>query len=162
MSKMLLVVDMQEGFRYPTCEEIIDNVKEVCSKFEIVVFSKFMNEKNSNFEKFLGWKKFQNENDRKIMKEFEDIKKEVIAHKGYGVLNNTFKEFILNKNITKVYLCGIYSDVSIIKCAMDLFDLGVECFLYEDACSSRHSTIVHKSAIESIRTIIGKERVLKL
>ena len=70
------------------------------------------------------------------------------------------KGFISKNRISKVYLCGIYTDVCIIKTAMDLFDYNIKTFVIEDACNSLHEKKNHDSAIDTLKNILGKKNIL--
>lgn len=161
MENLLLIIDMQEGFRYPEAESILPNLLKLRKSFNgKIVFSKFVNDKDSLFEKQLSWTKLQNEEDKKLFSELQASNNTEFEHNGYTVLNESVSRFIKDNKITKVYLSGIYTDVCIIKTAMDLFDEGIETFVIEDACNSLHGKSIHDSAIESLKHILGKKQIL--
>ena len=161
MKNLLLIIDMQEGFRHTESEIILPNLLKLKRSFDgKIVFSKFVNNKNSLFEKQLNWIEFQNDEDKKLFPELQTSDNIKLEHSTYTVLNKELKEFISKNKITKVYLCGIYTDVCIIKTAMDLFDNDLETFVIKDACSSLHGKKNHNSAIDSLKHIIGKKQIL--
>ena len=161
MKNLLLIIDMQEGFRHTESEIILPNLLKLKRSFDgKIVFSKFVNNKNSLFEKQLNWIEFQNDEDKKLFPELQTSDNIKLEHSTYTVLNKELKEFISKNKITKVYLCGIYTDVCIIKTAMDLFDNDLETFVIKDACSSLHGKKNHNSAIDSLKHIIGGKQIL--
>ena len=161
MKNLLLIIDMQEGFRHTESETILPNLLKLKRSFDgKIVFSKFVNNKNSLFEKQLNWIEFQNDEDKELFPELQTSDNIKLEHSTYTVLNKELKEFISKNKITKVYLCGIYTDVCIIKTAMDLFDNDLETFVIKDACSSLHGKKNHNSAIDSLKHIIGKKQIL--
>ena len=161
MKNLLLIIDMQEGFRHTESETILPNLLKLKRSFDgKIVFSKFVNNKNSLFEKQLNWIEFQNDEDKKLFPELQTSDNIKLEHSTYTVLNKELKEFISKNKITKVYLCGIYTDVCIIKTAMDLFDNDLETFVIKDACSSLHGKKNHNSAIDSLKHIIGGKQIL--
>lgn len=161
MKKLLLIIDMQEGFRYVESEAILPNILELTESFSgAVVFSKFVNNKGSLFEQQLNWIKFQEEKDTKLFSELQAPNNIEFEHGGYTVLNNNLIKLVEDHGIVEVFLCGIYTDVCIIKTAMDLFDKNIEAFVIEDACGSLDGKSLHDSAILSLRHIIGKKHVL--
>ncbi|RLD55745.1 MAG: cysteine hydrolase [Bacteroidetes bacterium] len=161
MKKLLLIIDMQEGFRCAESEAILPNLLKLKKSFKgKIVFSKFVNYENSLFEKQLNWSKFKRIEDQKIFSELHAANNIKLKHNTYTILNKELKEFIRDNKITTVYLCGIYTDVSIIKTAMDLFDNGIETFVIKDACSSLHGKECNNSAMDSIGYILGKKHIL--
>ncbi len=161
MAEMLLVIDMQGGFRSVASEAIVENILALRRSFQgEVVFSKFINRNGSLFEKQLGWTGLQTKHDRALFSELEAPGNIEMEHDSYTVLTDVLIRFIREKNITTFYLCGIYTDVCVLKTAMDLFDRGYSVFVIADACSSFHGEQHHNSAIESLRHIIGEQHVL--
>jgi len=161
MESLLLIIDMQEGFRHQRSENILPNLLKLKGSFKgKIVFSKFINKRNSLFEKQLNWIKFQNENDQKLFLELQASDNVELEHNTYTVLNDDLKKFIKTNNITKVYLVGIYTDVCVIKTAMDLFDNDIETFVVKDACNSLHGKNNHNLAIDSLEHILGKKQIL--
>lgn len=161
MKNLLLIIDMQEGFRCQKSEDLLPNLLKLKELFKgKIVFSKFINNKNSLFEKQLNWTKFQNDNDQKIFSELQSSNNIELQHNAYTVFNNELDEFVKKNKITKVYLAGIYTDVCVIKTAMDLFDNKIETFVIKDACNSLHGKINHDSAIDSLKYILGKNQII--
>ena len=156
-----MIIGMQKGFRYAGSEALLPNLLKLKKSFKgKIVFSKFVNDKDSLFEKQLNWTEFQNEEDKKLFSELRASNNIEFEHNGYTVINEALLQFIKENKIIKVYLCGIYTDVCITKTAMDLFDKGIETFVIEDAYNSLHGKSIHDSAIESLRHILGKKQIL--
>lgn len=161
MKEVLLVVDMQEGFRSPESEKIIRKILDIKNKFSNkVIFTKFVNLKDSNFEEKLGWTKFRDKSEREIFSELKSGDLEAFDHKGYTILDDKLKSFLKKGGIKRVYICGIYTDVCVMKLAMDLFDEGFEVLVVKDACASLHGNEIHNCAIKSLEHILGKDCVI--
>lgn len=153
---------MQEGFRYKTNEKIIPNIKKLIKQFKgKIIFTKFQNKKNSHFEKILNWKKFQNKKDQEVMTELKELVKETITHTNYTVLNTALKKYIKLHKINEITICGIYTDVCIIKTTMDLFDVKILVKVVENATITQYNNDQNQT-LKSIRRIIGKENVIKI
>ncbi|RJQ15515.1 isochorismatase family protein [Candidatus Woesearchaeota archaeon] len=161
MKKLLLVIDMQEGFRSKASEKILPNIEKLMAHFsEDVIFCCFRNEKNSFFEKTLHWKRFQKESDVALMKELQSYCHKKYYHAGYTVLTSALRNHIKNKQIEKISLCGVYTDVCISKAAMDLFDRKISVAVVADACTSLHGNGAHAAAVKSLQYVIGKKHIL--
>jgi|SRR3989344_982970 len=162
--KALIVIDMQEGFRYPETEAIIPDIITEIKRFEgLVIFTQFFDAKNSLFERQLKWNKFQKEENQKILKELDKYDKIVFRHFGYTAIASELIEFLKKGNVKQTYLAGIYTDVSVLKSAMDLFDHGFEVFVLRGACASVHQDQnhnLHESGLESISHVIGQDHVI--
>lgn len=161
---LLMIIDMQEGFRYLESEKIIDNIKHLHSVFSIIAMTKFIDRPGSIFEKQLNWTTLQSEEKQKLMSEFVNIKANVFNHTTYNPLTEDFRTFVIERGIDRVFIAGIYTDVSVLVSAMLLFDMGLEVFVVKDACNSVHKNQVnnlHMSAIESLTHVLGKDHVVE-
>jgi nicotinamidase-related amidase len=127
-------------------------------------FSRFKDRKNSNIEKHTKWKKFQSKKTWAIMHEIQPFstKENIFDHYSYTVLTPTMKKAFQKKRIKTIYLAGIYTDVCVIKTAMDLIDEGFNVKVIQNACSSLHSIKSHKQAIDSLKHIIGKKNIINI
>jgi len=160
---MLLIIDMQEAFRTKESEQILPNILKLKKKFAPkVVFSKFVNKKGSLFEKQLNWTLFQKKEEQKLFSELQSPNSIELEHNGYTVLNSKLKKYIKENEIEKIYLAGVYTDVCIIKTAMDLFDAGIETFVIKNACASLHWKQNHSLAIDSLKHILWKEHIINI
>ena len=160
---VLLVIDMQEGFRYKESEKILGKIQNLCKKIHpYCYFSRFKDRENSNIEKHTRWKKFQKKKAWPLMEELQKFatNDRIVDHYTYTVLTSQMEEIFNKKNIETVYLAGVYTDVCIIKTAMDLIDHEFRVKVIEDACASLHGTKSHKQAINSLKHIIGKENII--
>lgn len=161
VKKLLLVIDMQEGFRSSASENIIPNILALSKKFEnSVIYSQFVNEKGSLFDKQLNWKKFTSEQDISVLTELQSVASLKLTHSTYTVLNSKLQMYIKENSVRQVYIAGVYTDVCVLKTAMDLFDYGMEVFIVADACASLHGEEHHQWAIDSLKHILGKNHII--
>ncbi|MFV9924839.1 MAG: isochorismatase family protein [Francisella endosymbiont of Hyalomma scupense] len=161
MSKLLVVIDMQKGFDYPEARAIIVNLNKFYSYFNNVNFAMFENRKNSLFETQLKWVNFQNEEDRKLIDSIE-LPENVhfTNHHNYTVYNDELKALIKKLKPTKIYLAGLFSDVCLLKTAMDMFDNGIVPYIIQDLSGSPHGTIAHDVAFAAMKEGLGGDRIL--
>ncbi len=162
MPNILIVVDMQEGFRYNNVERIIPKIKMLLGKAKTAaVFTKFVDKKGSEFDIVLHWSKFVRKKDQELLREFarfSDLK--TITHNGLNILTKNMLKEIKRRRANTVYLCGVYSDVSIGKAAMDLFDKKIDVKIVSDATTSQNAAY-NKYVLASLRRVIGKKNIVK-
>jgi nicotinamidase-related amidase len=157
----LVVVDMQEGFRYQELEAIIAEIRLAMDIFAgSVLFAKFINREDSLFHTQLNWEKMRDSSDTKLFSQFKDYEDSSFEHYTYSILNDDLRAIIEREGISRIYLAGVYTDVSIIGSAMDLFDEGIETFVISDACASLHGNRNHETAIESLTHILGDDHII--
>ncbi len=161
MSQLLLIIDMQEGFRSKQTDQITPIIQKLSNSFKgPALYSMFVNQKSSLFENQLEWMCFQDTKDQKILDELNNETIQTISHTGYTVLTDELKTWIKDNSIQSVYLSGVYTDVCITKTAMDLFDNGIKAFIIKDACHSLHGEQHHNITIDSLSHILGKDQII--
>ncbi len=160
MNRLLIIVDMQEGFRNDNVLSIVANIRNLVMSFNgDIIFSCFENEKGSIFEDFLDYKSFQQDYEREILSELSDFTFRKFEHNTYSIFTEKLFNFIEKKEYDEIVLCGVYTDVSIHYAAMDLFDLGVKTRIISDCVMSQNED-ANFVFLESLRRIIGKDNVL--
>lgn len=158
---LLLVIDVQKNFINKNTEFLIKKISNLLEseKFNLIAFTKFVNDENSPFYKTLNWRGCLKESDKKIMIDTKNNK--VLEKRTYTAFNDELKQFMDKNNIGIIYLCGIDTDACVMKTALDLFDNKYDVKVIED-CSMSHSGIEnHKMAIHILKKLIGKENVIK-
>lgn len=132
----------------------------ISNKFDYIVFTKFINDDNSNFYRILNYKGCMTEKDRNIVIDTKNYK--IIEKRVYTAYNDELKLYIDSNNIKTIYLCGIDTDACVLKTALDLFENNLDVKVIED-CSMSHSGIeYHNSAINMLRKLIGNQNVIKM
>ncbi|APD50815.1 isochorismatase family protein [Francisella hispaniensis] len=161
MSKLLVVINMQKGFDCSEARTVITKLNKSYTYFDSVSFAMFENRKNSLFETQLKWIDFQNEEDRKLIDSIEvPDNVHFTHHHNYTVYNDELKDLIKKLKPTKVYLSGLFSDVCLLKTAMDMFDDGIVPYIIKDLSCSPHGDIAHEVAFAAMKEGLGADRIL--
>lgn len=161
-TNLLLIVDMQEGFRYRGNVKLTPRINRLIKGFEGgKAFCCFFDRKGSRFEKELKWSKFQKASSQKLLKEVNQAGLKVFRHSGYSILTKELLSFIGRSKPSSIYLCGIYSNVSISKAALDLFDRGIDVKVIADATASDNGKAGHSHAITTLVHALGRKNVVK-
>lgn len=160
MKKLLLIIDMQEGFRSCESEQIIPAIQEIKKEFDgEIIFTQFIDIKDSLFETQLQWNIFQDPKNQQIFPELYQWET-IIQHHGYTIFWEELQIYIQSEQIEAVYLAGIYTDVCITKTAMDIFDFWTKVYIYAHCCASLHGELQHISALTSLKYIIWSEHII--
>ncbi|MBD5784480.1 isochorismatase family protein, partial [Francisella tularensis] len=102
-----------------------------------------------------------NEEDIKLI-EGEEIQQNahLTHHNNYTVYNDELKDLIKKLIPAKVYLSGLFSDVCLLKTAMDMFDDGIVPYIIKDLSGSPHGDIAHEVEFEDMKEGLGADRIL--
>ena len=157
---LLLIIDLQKNFINEFTAEIPYKIQKLINsnKFKHIVFTKFINDENSNFYKVLNYKGCMTEHDRNIVIDTKDYK--IIKKRTYSALNQELKKYISNNNIATIYLCGIDTDACVLKTALDLFDNNYDVKIIENCCMSHSGLEYHSFAIQILKKMIGNKNII--
>lgn len=126
MNKVLLIVDMQNGFmnhdNYIALSKKIDEYINQ-NKYDLYIFTKFINKKKSLYENKLNWTNLQDTQSQSICVNIPD--KAIIFEKyGYGLNQNDLEE-IKKLNINTIDVCGLQTDACVYAISFQLWDNGI-------------------------------------
>ena len=162
MESLLLVIDLQNNFVNDLTENIPDKVKMLLEskRFDNVVFTKFINDENSQFYNVLDYRGCIKESDRAIVVDTGNAK--IIEKNFYTAYNDELVKYIKDNNINTIYLCGIDTDACVLKTALDLFENNYDVKVIEDCSMSHSGKEYHDWAIMMLQKLIGKQNIIKV
>ena len=106
---------------------------------------------------------FSKPHDRKLIEKIKTPESfYFINHYNYTVYDADMKKLINNLNPQQIYLAGIFSDVCILKEAIDMFDDGVMSYVIEDLSTSLHGQEAHKNAFDNIKLALGEDKIISI
>ena len=160
MNTLLIIIDLQKDFINSNTKHIINKITELEKKYKFIVFTKFINNKDSIYVKKLNYHGCITEDSQKIVINTNNNK--IINKTIYSAYNNELINYIKDNNIDELHLCGIDTDACALKTALDLFENGYDVKVIED-CSMSHSGIeYHNSAIKMLKKLIGNQNIIKM
>lgn len=159
MNTLLLVIDMQKAFINPNTEYLIEKISNLINtnQYNHIVFTRFINTNDSIYVSDLNYYGCIGEDKELVIK--PDNHK-VIDKKVYSSLNSELKNYIIENNIVKIYLCGINTDCCVLKTAFDLFENEYDFYILKDYCASTNGIEKHNNALEILKRNIGNKRII--
>lgn len=160
MKKMLLVIDLQKSFINPNTEFLISKIDSLVNSgsYDLVVFTKFINDNDSMWVKKLNYKGCISLEDRKIMINTKD---NIVLEKSlYTAYSDNLINLINLFKIDEVHLCGIDTECCVLKTAFDLFENGYNIKVLKDYSACTHGKESNKNALDIIARNIGKSNVI--
>lgn len=160
MSRLLLAIDLQNGWRHKSATEAaMLKTVEICKQFDgDVVHCVFQNDPNSLFTRQLHWKRFLQAADTDEIPEAADLKLKKYWRSTYSCVTDELEQVILRQD--HVYIAGVFTDISVTATAMGIFDLGIPVTVVSDCVATLHGQDVHESAIKSLEFAIGIHNVI--
>lgn len=159
MKKVLLIVDMQNGFltkpHYVNLQSKINNLIRL-NEYDNYIFTKFINKDNSFYETKLNWFELKSQQSQTIC--VDTPKGSLILKKyGYGLSNEQINQ-IKALNIDSIDICGLQTDACVYAIAFQLFDNGIFPNILINYCqtSLERNNVVKEILIHQFGTVDEK------
>lgn len=159
MNKLLLIIDAQKDFINENTKSVLTKIEELINenKFEYIAFTRFINDKDSNWYKKLKYKGCLTEEQQQIIIDTKDYK--IFEKKIYSSLTDELEKYLIENSINEVYLCGIDTGCCVLKTALDLFENNYDVKVLKEYCASTKGIDYHENAINILERCIGKNNV---
>ena len=160
MSKLLLVIDVQNDFINDNTSKILKKIEDLVKsdKFDNIIFTRFINDENSIWYKKLNYDGCMTSHGMAITIDTGIHK--IFDKRIYSALNDELKNYIVDNNIDKIYLCGFDTDACISKTALDLFENNYDVYILKDYCMTTAGIDLHNVYINNLRRLIGEDKVI--
>ena len=162
--KTLVVIDVQNYYVNEETKSLTEKIARYISgnNFAYGLFPKFVNTKNSNLWKHLGWKKMHDPHDTDIYPSLQKFLKpgHVFEKNTYSIFKSRpFVYFLKSKAIIELSLCGFDTDACILASHYDGFDLGYRIRVINELCGSHAGKPFHEFGLAIINKNL--QRLLK-
>jgi len=162
MKKALIVIDVQKGFinksTHKTLLKIRDYIRQNHGRYDLLVFTKYLNHEGSNFVKNLKWRGFMNEKENDLADEIKEFAgaKNLFPKDTYGsFVDNKVFNYLRKNKIRQVEICGFDTENCVLTFARDAFDRGMSVVVLKDLSASHSNPKLHRAALEIIKDNIG-------
>lgn len=129
--KTILIVDVQNVFIKPKIKGLPAAIRRHIDRnaYDHVLFSKFVNRKDSNFVKLLNWDKAYTSPDIDIAPKLADLStaRNTFTKTAYSAFKSPrLRTYLKKHRITQIDVCGVESDGCVLATEFEGFDLGYE------------------------------------
>jgi len=158
----LIIIDMQNYYINKHTKSLPKKILKFTdkNKFDHILFTKFVNTKNSNFIKVFNWKKMMSSPEIDIHKTFSKLitKNNVFKKNTYSVFKSKeLTKYLNSNNIKNIFLCGLDEDACILASAYEGFDLGYKINVLTDLTMSHCGKKFENAALKIINKNIQQK-----
>lgn len=155
----LLIVDVQLGFIRPSTAHVPEAVAKLQFDYSTVIATQFYNQEGSFFRSLIKWERLKADT-----QEFNlafNLKEDAlrIVKPIYTCVDSRFLDYLTRRSIKRVDICGIDTDICVTKCAVDLFENGIEPIVLKDHCGSTAGEEAHTHALQTLGRFIGRGQI---
>lgn len=161
MKTCLLIVDVQKGFINSSTSHIPGLVENLQKDYKYVYATRFFNRPGSFYRTLIKWDRFDIDSEDFGLA-FTPLNRTRLIDKSiYTCINAEFLDEIKKIDINEVHVCGIDTDICVTKCAVDLFESGVEPKVLAKYSASHAGVEAHKFALATLERFIGKGQIIR-
>jgi nicotinamidase-related amidase len=163
MKRMLLIVDVQNGFVNSYTEAIPGRIRTLVERgrFDPVLFTCFVNTPESPYRRILDWHECAEAPDTDIAPELADLVRPGCAYTkpGFTGIPDDLAKRLRDEAPEEVVVVGIDTDMCVLKVAMDVFDLGITPVVLVDCCASTGGLQAHLAGLATLARNIGANQL---
>jgi len=163
MAEPLLVVDVQRGFINPFTEHIPRRISRLIEtgRYEPVLFTLFVNSDGSPYHRLLDWHACDGPPETELVEALAPYAEPDNVYEKHGLTGvpETLARRLSHDGIEQIAVCGIDTDMCVLKVAMDVFDLGIEPIVLLDCCASTAGLQAHLAGLAILSRNIGPHQL---
>ncbi|MDT0349522.1 cysteine hydrolase family protein [Pseudonocardia charpentierae] len=164
----LIVVDVQNGFVTEHSAHVVrlsvDLVKRWQAAGRDVVFTRYINHEDSIFERLMGWTKLQHSPAIDIVPDLQPYVNgatAVVDKRVYTLFTDEGEQHAKDRGWTDVYVCGIDTEVCVLKTAVDAFERNIVPRLVVDASASHSGPKAHNAGLIVAAKMLGPRQLVQ-
>jgi Amidases related to nicotinamidase len=162
MVSCLLLIDVQNGFVSDKTKHILPRMRRLIKEgnFDHVVATRFVNQKDGPYVRFMGWEKLMSEEETKLI-DFVDKSAEKVFKKSiYSAVNAGLLKFAKDNSIDTFYLAGIDTDCCILKTAVDMFEKNMDFKVLLNYSASNGGRKSFNASVTVMNRLVGGDRLI--
>lgn len=163
MSKAIIVVDVQNGFITPESAHVPGRIKSLLDQvsFEHRIFTRFLNCPGSPYEKLLSWTRLRESPEIDIVPTLADYPTVIVDKNIYSSVGPELNRIAAEHELTEFYVCGIDTEICVLKTCVDLFESGHRPLLLADCCMSHYGPTLHEAGLAILPRFIGGRQMIE-
>ncbi|MGD9526964.1 MAG: isochorismatase family cysteine hydrolase [Dehalococcoidia bacterium] len=163
----LVVVDVQNGFVTDASRHVVPIIAKLAESWltagSDVVFTRYVNYTGSPHERILGWSQLKHSPEIDIVDALNDHVERAVAvvdKKVYTLFNDEGESIVATHGWTDLYICGIDTEVCVLKTAVDAFERGITPWIVTDASASHAGQAYHDAGLLVATKFIGRGQLV--
>lgn len=159
----LLVVDLQNYFmKAEGAEDVLCLIQKALPLFSHIVATRFINRPGSVYRTWMDWSGCAPESEESRLAFAPPEGALLLEKETYGCVDERLLSWLAARDIDSVGICGVNTDICVMKSALDLMDRGLRPIVYADLCASTAGRAAHDAAVLHLIRLLGEKQVRRL
>lgn len=165
---VLVVVDVQNGFITEHSKPVVPIIVDVVRRWQAadgdVIFTRYLNYAGSPFERLMSWTRMAEGPETELVTELVPYigpHTSVIDKHIYTLFTPEGIRLFGERGWTDLYLCGIDTDICVLKTAVDAFERDLTPRILKDACASHAGPEAHAAGLFIAARFIGTNQIIQ-
>lgn len=163
MAAPLLIVDVQNGFLNEYTRQIPGRIAELVQlkTFDQLLFTRFVNVPGSPYDRLLDWQGCEHPPETDLAPELAGLatRDNVFEKRGFTGLPEKLAAYLVDRRVRQIAVAGIDTDMCVLKCALDIFDLGIKPIILTDCCASTAGLQAHLAGLAILSRNVGPQQL---
>ena len=161
----LIMVDVQRQFILPQTEAILPGILSILDRFETIVATRLQALENGPIHRFKQWLPAPWDSPGSQLaldlSARDPDKTRVFDKSFFSAFTPEVREWLAPLGLTEIHLCGMDSDMCVMRTATDIMECGYRPVLLWDLCASTGGASRHEHTLIQYKRLIGKNQVLR-
>ncbi len=160
MSRIVIIIDAQNGFVTPSSAHVLQPLARAQYEFDEVIFTKFHNPESSPFRRILDYQKIDAGTEEAELAITPRADAVMIDRPYYTCVTAELLDYLKKRDATDVYICGIATEACVLKTALDLFEKDITPWIVTDLCASDEDVGYHELGLRLLGKLIGAQHLV--
>lgn len=156
----LLILDVQNGLINEWTWHVPVRVAALQESFDGITITRMYNPQKSLYRKLVGWNGFSLGSVDTQLAFAPSPNANIIDKSTYCGVKEDFIDKMRRHGVSRVHVCGINTEGSVLTSAVALFEAGIEPVVLAHACGSVSGHAEHEAALQILRRLIGDKQVI--
>lgn len=134
-------------------------MKNCKARYAHIFATRFINGTGSPYRNLIDWHRFGEGSHDTELAFRPSPEAQIIDKTIYTCITPNFLDTLRQRRVTKVHVCGIDTDVCVMKCAVDLFENGIRPVVLSKASASCAGDEYHLNALLILHRQIGSGQI---
>ena len=167
MKKIVLIIDMQDGFMDDETESVNEKIGDLLKKavFDYSIATVYQNTPEGPLVKFRDWTRFFSAEEQHLTETVGQCADVTLRKRRYSAVGMDLIDVLKKQNGGElpeaVFVVGIDTECCVLATALELFESGIRPVVLADYCGTTAGKVFHDAGLLSLTSLIGANNIYR-